>query len=186
MKLIDIKKVYQGSYLSYYIAKYLNLDNNIKEYEFVSRNPLLTIDSFGNHEACGVGIIVFSNDKKQILIEKEFRLGCNNYIYNFPAGLINKNEDSKAAATRELYEETGIKLNEIIDVLPEAYVSAATIDETLITVVGIGDGIPRLSDSYDEEISTKWYTKEEVKTLFVNKELMSVRTQLFLYKWINE
>ena len=144
MKLINIKKVYQGSYLSYYIAKYLNLDNNIKKYEFVSRNPLLTIDSFGNHEACGVGIIAFSN------------------------------------------EETGIKLNKIIDVLPEAYVSAATIDETLITIVGIGEGIPRLSDSYDEEISTKWYTKEEVKDLFDNKELMSVRTQLFLYKWINE
>lgn len=186
MKLINIEKKYSGNFLSYYVSTYLNMDNKEKKYEFISRNPQLTIQNFGNHEACAVGMIVFSEDKEKILIEKEFRMGCNNYIYNFPAGLIENNEDVISASKRELIEETGIEILEIIDVLPEAYVSGATIDETLITVIAVGKGELQDSNSYDEEISTKWYTKSDVQKLFSNKELMSVRTQLFLYKWMNE
>ncbi len=186
MKLINIEKKYSGNFLSYYIATYLNVENKEKKYEFISRNHKLTINTFGNHEACAVGIIIFSEDRKKILIEKEFRMGCNNYIYNFPAGLIEKNEDIVSAATRELIEETGIEIIEIIDILPEAYVSGATIDETLVTVIAIGKGDIHESDSFDEEISTNWYTKTDVQKLFDNQELMSVRTQLFLYKWMNE
>ena len=38
----------------------------------------------------------------------------------------------------------------------------------------------------DEEIQANWYTKEEVKKLLDDNEYMSVRTQMFLWLWVNE
>ena len=38
----------------------------------------------------------------------------------------------------------------------------------------------------EEEIEANWYTKEEVKKLIEEGAYMSVRTQMFLWQWINE
>ena len=38
----------------------------------------------------------------------------------------------------------------------------------------------------DEEIEAKWYDKKEVKKLLEEGVYMSVRTQMFLYQWVNE
>ena len=35
MKLINLTKKYQGKYLTYYEARYINLDGKYKDYEFI-------------------------------------------------------------------------------------------------------------------------------------------------------
>ena len=44
MKLINLKKIHEGKFLTYYVADYLNKDNEIKSYEFISRDKNLTIE----------------------------------------------------------------------------------------------------------------------------------------------
>lgn len=44
------------------------------------------------------------------LVEKQFRYGANDYVEEFPCGMVEKDEDPLDAAVRELEEETGIKL----------------------------------------------------------------------------
>ena len=40
-----------------------------------------------------------------VLLQKEFRMATNNWVYNFPAGLIDEGETPEEAAIRELKEE---------------------------------------------------------------------------------
>lgn len=186
MKLVDLKKKYEGKYLTYYVASYLNKNNEIKEYEFISRNNNLDINSFGAINPQGVGMIAFNMKKDKILLQKEFRLACNNYVYNFPAGLIDFGEDASVAAKRELKEETGVNLIQIDKVLSPSYASQGTSDEMMQIVICRCEGEIVNSSFVDEEIEASWYTKEEIKKLLNDNVYMSVRTQMFLWQWINE
>ena len=186
MKLLALKKVPQSKFLSYYIASYLNKDNKIKEYEFISRDHNLTKESFGKNVPAGVGLVPFNKDKTKILLQSEFRLATNHFIYNFPAGLIDKGETAEEAARRELKEETGLDLVSIEAVLPPSYASPGTSDEQMKIVICTVEGELQESCFADEEIKANWFTKEEVKKLLAEGAYMSVRTQMLLYMWINE
>ena len=186
MKLIEVKKVHEGKYLTYYVASY-ELDNGkIKEYEFISRDKNINKDNFGKNAPAGVGLVPFSVDKKKILLQAEFRLATNHVVYNFPAGLIDKGETALEAAKRELKEETGLELVECIDVLPPSYASQGTSDELMQIVVCTCKGQIKESIFAEEEIHAAWYTKEEIKKLLIEGAYMSVRTQMFLWEWVRE
>ena len=132
-------------------------DGKYKDYEFISRNSNLTMETFLNHIPAGVGMITFSLDKKKILIQKEFRLACNEWVYNFPAGLIDEDETPEMAATRELKEETGLTIKKIEKVLSPSYASQGTSDEMMTIVICIADGKIENSCYVNEEIEAKWY-----------------------------
>ncbi len=186
MKLIDVRKIYEGKYLTYYIADYQNNDNKIKSYEFISRDKNITKENFGNNRPAGVGLVPFSMDKSKILLQSEFRLATNRKVYNFPAGLIDEGETPEDAAKRELKEETGVDLKEIIDVLSPSYASQGTSDELMVIVICKCEGEIVNSTFVDEEIEARWYSKEEIKELLKEGAYMSVRTQMFLWQWANE
>ena len=186
MKLLDLKQVHKGKFLSYYVASFLNKDGQVKEYEFISRDSTLTLEKFGHNVPAGVGLVALNKDRTKVLLQAEFRLATNHFVYNFPAGLIDKGETVEEAAKREIKEETGLDLVEIKDVLPPSYASQGTSDELMQLVICTCEGEIKESIFADEEIIAKWYTKEEVKNLFLQNSYMSVRTQMFLYMWINE
>ena len=186
MKLLRLNKIYEGKFLTYYIADYENEKGHIKSYEFISRDKNLTIETFGKGKPQGVGMVSFSLDKSKVLLQKEFRLATNNWVYNFPAGLIDKGETVEEAAKRELKEETGVNLIKIEAVLSPSFASQGTSDEMMSIVICLCDGEIKDSCFEDEEIKAGWYSKEQVKQLLDNKVFMSVRTQMFLYQWINE
>lgn len=186
MKLLDLKQVHKGKFLSYYVASFLNKDGKVKEYEFISRDSTLTKEKFGLNRPAGVGLVALNKDRNKVLLQSEFRLATNHFVFNFPAGLIDEGETVEESAKRELKEETGLNLIEVKDVLPPSYASQGTSDELMQLVVCTCEGEIKESIFADEEIIAKWYTKEEVKNLFLEKAYMSVRTQMFLYMWMNE
>ena len=186
MKLLALRKIHQGKFITYYEADYENDNKMIKTYEFVSRDPSLTKETFGLNKPAGVGMVCFSLDKSKVLLESEFRLACNRFVFNFPAGLIDKGETPEQAAQREIREETGVEMKEIIDVLSPCYALPGSSDELMVIVIGKCEGEIQKSCYVDEEINAKWYTKEEVRKLLKDGEYMSARTQMFLYQWVNE
>lgn len=60
----------------------------------------------------GVCILAFLDDNT-ILMEKQFRYAYDEVLYELPAGKLEKGENPKEAALRELEEETGYKAQSI-------------------------------------------------------------------------
>ena len=52
----------------------------------------------------------------QIILIKQYRAAIDDFIYEVPAGVVEKGESVKDAAIRELIEETGYEPRELIDV----------------------------------------------------------------------
>lgn len=60
-----------------------------------------------------VGVVVFSEDNKKVLLVKHSQLANNpEGIYGLPGGQIELGESPKEAATRELFQETGLRAKE--------------------------------------------------------------------------
>ena len=185
MRFESIKKVVGRKFFSLYIAKYINNNGDVKEYELLSREHNLEDKGLAVGNTDAVGMIVFNHDMSKILLEKEFRLACNSWVYNFPGGLVEKGEEPSRAVARELKEETGLDLVEIIDKLSPAVTAVGISNETVETYIVKAAGELRESDNANEEIESEWYTKEQVKEMLKRGELFALATQRVCYMWAN-
>ena len=86
------------------------------------------------------------------------------------------------AAKRELWEETGLSLDHIEEILGESYSAVGFSNEKNLCVVGTASGTFQPSTSTVEEIVAGWYTKEEVQRLLQNAPF-AARTQAYCYMW---
>lgn len=59
-------------------------------------------------------LVIVQNDQGEILIEKQYRWGVDDFVYELPAGWINESEDSVDAAKREVVEETGYIVRDVV------------------------------------------------------------------------
>lgn len=183
MKYVGITKKEQGKFITRYDVMYETVDGINKNYEIISRNS--DIDSFEKlhgKEADAVVIIVTNETGDKILIDKEFRLAVGEWVYNFPAGLIDPGEKPTESAVRELREETGLELYQIDDIIGTSFSAVGFSNETNMCVVGKARGAFAESSSTLEEIEPGWYSKEEVRKL-LKTEKFAARTQAYCYMW---
>lgn len=177
MEFLGMEKVKDGKYLKNYELTYLNKAGREKKYEIVSRSEISGPDALGKRVS-GVSIVAYYKDK--LLLLREFRMGVNRYIYNLCAGMIEEGESMEECISRELYEETGLKVKKIRTVLPPSFAAVAFSDvKTQIAFVEAeGDFEDHTSDN--EQIDAKFYTKEEVRELLETEEFSS-RAQMAAY-----
>ena len=181
MEFIGIEKKLQGKFITRYDVTYKTTDDKIKVYEMISRNSdIKSLRDLNGKIGDAVVIIATDEDEERILLSREYRLAPGDYVYNFPAGLIDPGETADEAAARELREETGLTLDEINDHLPTSYRAVGFSNETNITVIGKARGEFCESTSTYEEIEARWYTKEEIKEL-LKTEKFAARTQAYCY-----
>ena len=149
----------------------------------VSRDKNITSLEDLKREKCdAVVLIITSTDGQKILLSKEFRMAVGGFAYNFPAGLIDEGENPEEAAARELWEETGLKLVSIDEVLPMSFSGVGVTNEKSCCVIGKAEGEFAPSTSDEEEIEARWYTKEEIRDL-LKESNFAARTQAFCYWW---
>ena len=183
MKYQGIRKILEGKFITRYDVDYVTAEGHSKTYEIISRNKdIQTLEQLQNRQANAVVMVMTDESGERILINREYRMAMAQWIYNFPAGLIDPGETPEESARRELWEETGLTLTRIDDVLDNSYSAVGFANERNVCVFGTAQGEFRKSTSDAEEIIPGWYTKEEIKKL-LRTEPFAARTQAYCYAW---
>lgn len=121
-----------GGAIRYFVASRAKTTGNLKAVE-------------GHRRADGVILYgVYGAEKDRIVLVKQYRYPLGDYIYEFPAGLVEPGEDVREAGIREMYEETGLEFRprEGGDFQRPFFTSVGMTDESCGMVFGYCSGIP--------------------------------------------
>ena len=185
MRYQGIRKVHEGRFITRYDVDYVTEAGRPKTYEIISRNrDIRTLEALQNKKPDSVILILTDESGERILVSREYRMAMAQWIYNFPAGLIDAGETPEESARRELWEETGLELVRVDDVLDNSYSAIGFSNERNVCVFGVATGEFRESTSDAEEIVPGWYTREEMRRL-LRTEAFAARTQAYCYAWAN-
>ncbi|MGN0389649.1 MAG: NUDIX domain-containing protein, partial [Wujia sp.] len=101
MEFKGIKKKEEGKFIACYDVEYETVDGQQKIYEMISRDrDIQTFEQLHGKRADAVVIIATDEKDERILIDREFRLAPGEWVYNFPAGLIDPGETPEVSAKR--------------------------------------------------------------------------------------
>ncbi|MCM1181895.1 MAG: NUDIX hydrolase [Roseburia sp.] len=186
MKFKGIRKKEAGKFITRYDITYETVDNQEKIYEIISRRrDMETFEALHGDKPDAVVIIATDESGEKILVNREFRMAVGDWVYNFPAGLIDDGEAPEQSAKRELWEETGLELYEINDTIGPSYSAVGFSNEINVCIVGKARGEFRGSTSTMEEIEAGWYTRAQMREL-LKTQRFAARTQAYCYLWSRE
>lgn len=109
----NIQKLTDNPYLNLYELKAVHRDGSASRYYMSSRVKAPNVLKAVDHNRNPDGVIlygVYGENKDRLVLIRQFRYPINNFVYEFPAGLIDPGEDFHQAAAREMYEETGLTM----------------------------------------------------------------------------
>lgn len=110
-KIGRIQKKTNTRFLNFYEMEAIHRDGRVSPYYVASRAkdiPELKAVT-GKNKPDGVILYgVYGEEKDKIVLIRQYRYPLGDYVYEFPAGLVEDGEDMMEAAIREMYEETGL------------------------------------------------------------------------------
>jgi ADP-ribose pyrophosphatase len=130
----------------------------------------------------GSAVIFVVDEKKRILLVRQFRLPARKLLWELPAGKIDEGETPLQAAKRELAEETGYKAKSWKK-LAAYWASPGFLAEKmnifLATELTAGAATPM----EDERIEAKWFTAKELDTLTAEGKIEDGKTLIGFLAW---
>lgn len=189
-KYTDIKALQENQFLNFYHMDALTDSGRAFDYYFVSRNKISDIKAVtGINKAEGIVIYpVLKEDPEKIVIIKQYRYPIGDYVYELPAGLVDKGETIEQAAIRELKEETGYDFEPYTggyDAFRRPFLmGAGYTDEASSAVFGYAttSHIQKLEDT--ETIKVIIATKEDIKRI-LREEKTSLRFAYLMMNFLN-
>ncbi len=123
----------------------------------------------------GAVLIVPFLDKNRIIMLKQFRPVIDTYIYELPAGTLEKGESLAVCARREIIEETGYKSNKLIKLGLIFPVPGYSTEKIFIYKAEKLCKTKRLHQA-DEVIDVLIMEKKEIKHLFKSGKIVDAKT----------
>jgi ADP-ribose pyrophosphatase len=130
----------------------------------------------------GSAVMMAVDEKKRILLVRQYRLPAERYLWELPAGRLDPGETPLQAAKRELIEETGCRAKKWTK-LAGFWVSPGYVQErmTIYLAEGLTQGEATPMD--DERIETRWFTAREVGEMIATGKIQDAKTMIGYYTW---
>ena len=123
----------------------------------------------------GGAAILAINEMGHICLLRQYRHVVSQWIWEIPAGVIEKKEEPISAAKRELREEAGLIANEwqsLLSILP----TPGFCDERLYLYSARQLSEVNSAPNIDEQIEVHWKTKDELLKMLADNRLQDAKT----------
>ncbi len=130
----------------------------------------------------GSAVIFAVDDKKRILLVRQYRLPARAYLWEIPAGRLDPGEKPLQAARRELAEETGYKAK-TWKKLATFYPSPGFVEEKMTIYLATGLTAGEAKPMEDERIETQWLKSRQLDEWIRDGEILDAKTQIAYLTW---
>ena len=129
----NIQQKTHNRFLNYYELEAVHRDGSVSPYYMASRAKDVSQLKAVTHENKPDGVIlygVYGEQKDKVVLIRQYRYPLGDYVYEFPAGLVEEGEEMGAAGIREMYEETGLTFTPV---------DAGSYSRPFFTTIGMTD-----------------------------------------------
>ena len=170
-RVLGVKRQTNNRFLNLYELDAVFRDGSRAPYYVASRRKDVDSIKAVTHDNHADGVIlygVYGEEKDKVVLIRQFRYPINDYVYEFPAGLVEPGEDVLEAGIREMQEETGLEFRPV-DAGAYSRPFFTTIgmtDESCGTVYGYCSGTPSVAGQEGtEDIQVVLADREECKRI---------------------
>ena len=106
---------------------------------------------------------VYGEQKDKVVLVRQYRFRIGGYVYEFPAGLVEANEELIDAGVREMFEETGLVFTPVEAgcYMKPFFTTVGMTDESCGTVFGYCSGTPT---------NTNQESSEDIQVIIADRE----------------
>jgi ADP-ribose pyrophosphatase len=130
----------------------------------------------------GSAVMMAVDDRKRILLVRQYRLPAEKYLWELPAGKLDPGEKPLQAAKRELAEETGYKARTWKN-LSSFWVSPGYVQEKMIIFLATNLTEGKATPMDDERIEARWFTSREVGEMIQDRKIEDAKTIIGFFMW---
>lgn len=130
----------------------------------------------------GSAVMMPVDEKRRILLVRQYRLSARQFLWELPAGTVDPGEKPLQTARRELVEETGYRAKKWTK-LAEFYPSPGFLTEkmTIYLATGLTAGEPKPME--DERITTRWFTAKDLDEMIRTGKIKDAKTNIGFLRW---
>jgi len=190
-KILSVEKKTENRFLNFYDVHYTNRTGKQKVYYVASRAESVEDLKINTKINRPDGVIIYSvygEKKDHMVLVRQYRPSINDYVYELPAGLIEKGETCIQAGVRELKEETGLVLEPIQTeewFHKPFFTTIGLTDESCATVYGYAHGTISLEGlEENEDLEVILADRQEVLRI-LKEENVSMNCSYFMMHFLH-
>jgi ADP-ribose pyrophosphatase len=130
----------------------------------------------------GSAVMMAVDDRKRILLVRQYRLPAGKNLWELPAGTVDPGEKPAQTARRELIEETGYRARTWRK-LASFLVSPGYVTERMTIYLATNLIAGKATPMEDERIETRWFTAAEIARMIRTGAIDDAKTMIGYYAW---